>query len=151
MRYCESASRALRLFVGFMGLAMFFIPVPFVIHAYPGMPLQHLLLVALCVTVPVLVGLVFLAAAISRPRALRFDRARRQMLHTSRNPLAAREVSIGFDRVVLLDVLAREAEDGTYYLVRLGLKGERPMHLGSFDQREDAEYWRSRIEAALTV
>lgn len=149
MRYCESASWALRLFVGFMGLAMFFIPVPFVIHAHPGMPILQLLLVAVCVVVPVLVGLLFLAAALSRPRELRFDRARRQMLRTSHNPLGAREVSVGFDQVVLLDVLPRESEDGTYYLVRLGLKGERPMHLGSFEQLEDAEYWRSRIEAAL--
>lgn len=149
LRYCESASWGLRLFVGFMGLAMFCIPVPFVIHAHPGMPIQQLLLVAVCVVVPVLVGLLFLAAAISRPRSLRFDPARRQMLRTSHNPLGPRDVTIDFDQVALLDVLQRESEDGPYYLVRLGLKGERPMHLGSFEQRADAEYWRSRIDATL--
>lgn len=149
LRYSERSTWPLRLFVGFMGMAMFCIPVPFVIHAHRGMPVLHLLLAAVCVVIPVLVGLLFLVGACSRPLQLHFDRARRQMLRTSHWPLGRRNVPIGFDQVTLLDILQRESEDGPYYLVRLGLQGERPMHLGSFDHRVDAEYWRDRLRATL--
>jgi len=44
----------------------------------------------------------------------------------------------------------RTSEDGPYHVLRLTVRGERPMHLGGFDRREDAERWRSRI-AALFV
>ena len=147
--YSETSTWGLRLFVGFIGLAMFCIPVPFVIHAHRDMPVLHLLLAAICVVVPVLMGLFLLSAAFSRPLRLCFDTRRRQMLRTSHWPLGRRDVPIGFDKVTLLDVLQRESEDGPYHLVRLGLQGERPMHLGSFDQRADAEYWRSRLQATL--
>lgn len=145
--YAEHMSVAMRLFVGFIGVSMFVVPVPFVIHAHAGLPWYHLLLVAVCVVLSSLLGVFLLTVALCRPLHLQFDKRQRQLLLTSRWPLGKRCVPVPYESITGLDLLQRESEDGPYYVVRLALNGKRPFHLGSFDSREDAEHWLARLEA----
>lgn len=149
LRYQEHISLPLRLFVGLIGLSMFVIPLPFVLHAHLGLPWWQLLLVALCVVVPCLVGPLFLALALCRCFRVQFDTPRQRLLRTSRWPLGRRRVSLDYTRLEQPDVLECPSEDGPYFVVRLAVRGERPMHLGSFDQQTQAEHWRSRIARQL--
>jgi len=149
LRYAEHISVPMRLFVGVIGLSMFLIPVPFVIHASVQTPWPHLLLAAACVLAACALGVLFLVIAFGRVLSLQFDAAGRRVLRTSRWPLGSRNVSIGFDRFAPPDILERASEDGPNYVLRLAVQGERPMHLGGFDRKEDAERWRGRIAALL--
>ena len=56
LRYAEHMPLGQRVFVGVIGVAMFMIPVPFVVHAHWGLPWLQLLLVAVCVLAPSLLG-----------------------------------------------------------------------------------------------
>ena len=149
LRYAEHISVAMRLFAGVLGLGMFLIPVPFVLHASLDTPWWHLLLAAACVLAGSAMGLLFMALALGRVLVLKFDTTRRRVLRTSRWPWGARQTPIDFGRFAPPDVLERASEDGPYYVVRLAVRGERPMHLSGFDRREDAEHWRDRIAAQL--
>ena len=149
LRYEEHISIALRLFAGVIGLSMFIIPVPFLLHVDWSTPWMHMLLVLVCVVVPCLMGGLFLALALCRTRRLQFDTRRRLLLRTSRWPLGRRDVSISYAQLSALDVEQRESEEGPYYLVRLGVQGEKPMQLGAFDTLAEAELWRGRIAAQL--
>ena len=149
LHYEEHISVPQRIFVGVIGMGMFIIPVPFVQHAHWGLPVWQLLLVALCVLAPSLMGLLCLAIALCRCLRLRFDSTRRQMLRTSRWPLAARWSEIDYEKIASIGILERSSEDGPYYVISLVVRGEWPMHLGSFDGREEAQWWRQRIAAQL--
>ena len=149
LHYEEHISVPLRIFVGVMGVGMFVIPIPFVQHTHWGLPVWQLLLVALCIVAPSLMGLLCLAIALGRCLRLRFDSQRRQMLRTSRWPLAARWAAIDYAKLVSPGILERSSEDGPFYVISLTVHGERPMHLGAFDGREEAERWRQRIAAQL--
>ena len=150
LHYAEHISVPMRLFVGAIALGMFLIPVPFVMHATARTPWLHLLLAAACVVAACAMGALFLTIALGRVLTLHFDPAWRQVRRTSRWPLVGRTVHIAFDRFAPPEVVERTSEDGPYHVLRLTVHGERPMHLGGFDRREDAERWRSRI-AALFV
>ena len=149
--YAEHMSLGMRLFGGCIGAAMFVIPVPFFMHAHSGLPWYQLLLAAVCVVLPSALGLFFLMLALCRPLRLQFDKPRRQVLVTSRWPLGPRDVPVDYRHITALGLLQRESEDGPYYVVRLALNGKRPMHLGSFGSREDAEQWVARLEAQRTA
>lgn len=149
LRYEEHISIPLRLFVGVIGLSMFIIPVPFLLHVGWSTPWLHKLLALVCVVVPCLMGGLFLALALCRTRRLQFDTRRRLLLRTSRWPLGRRQVPIDYDQLSALAVEQRESEEGPYYLVRLGVQGARPMQLGAFDTQAEAELWRGRIAAQL--
>lgn len=145
--YAEHMPLGMRLFGGCIGVAMFVIPVPFFIHTHIGLPWYQLLLAAICVVLPSLLGLFFLMLALCRPLRLQFDEPRRQLLVTSRWPLGKRDVPVDYQHITMIGLLERESEDGPYYVLGLALNEKRPLHLGSFDSREDAEYWLGRLEA----
>lgn len=147
LHYAEHITPALRLFVGLIGLAMFAIPVPFVLHAHPGLPGWQLALAAFCVVVPCLIGLLFLSIALGRCLRLHFDPSQQRLWRTSRWPLGQRHAGIDVARLQPSDVLERASEEGPTYVVRLAVRGERPMHLGGFDRREEAQHWCDRIAA----
>jgi hypothetical protein len=149
LRYDEHISVPMRLFVGVIALGMFLIPMPFAMHASTQTPWLHLLLATACGLAGIAAGLLFLAIALGRVLTLQFDDAQRRVLRTSRWPLGARHAPIAFDRFAPPDVLERASEDGPHYVLRLAVHGERPMHLGGFDHREDAEHWRHRIALLL--
>ncbi|KRB37507.1 MULTISPECIES: hypothetical protein [unclassified Acidovorax] len=149
VRYAEHISVPMRLFVGLLSAAMFLIPVPFVQHASTATPWPHLLLAAACVLAASAMGLLFMAIAMGRVLTLQFDAARRCMVRTSRWPLGARSTSIAFDQIAPPDIQRRESEDGPYYVLRLAVQGERPLQLGGFDRREEAEHWCHRIAALV--
>lgn len=149
LHYAEHISVPMRLFVGLIGLAMFLIPVPFVMHTTTQTPWPHLLLVAVCVVAACAMGALFLTIALGRVLTVHFDPATRQVRRTSRWPLVGRTVHIAFARIAPPEVVKRTSEDGPYHVLRLTVHGERPLHLGGFDRREDAERWRSRIAALL--
>lgn len=145
--YAEHMPVGMRLFVGLIGVSMFVIPVPFVMHAHAGMPWYHLLLAAVCTVLPVLLGIFLLCVALCHPLRLQFDKQRCQFLLTSRWPLAKRCVPVDLEDITGIHLLQRESEDGPYYVIGFAMNGKRPLHLGSFDGRKDAEYWLGRLEA----
>lgn len=147
LRYEEHISWPLRLFVAVIGLAMFLIPVPFVQHGHWGLPWWQLLLLALCILIPVLLGLLFLCLAGGRCLRLHFDNGPRCMVRHGRLPLPPGAVP--YTQIEPPSVLERSAEDGPYYVVRLRVQGERAMHLGSFGLRADAQAWCQRISDQL--
>ena len=147
LHYAEHISVPMRFFVGLIGLCMFMIPVPFVTHATAQTPWPHLVLAAACVLAACAMGALFMAIALGRVLTLHFDPARRQVHRTSRWPLVGRTAHIAFDRFAPPEVVERSSEDGPYYVLRLAVPGQRPMHLGGFERRDDAERWCSRIAA----
>lgn len=149
MRYAEHISVPMRLFAGVLGLCMFLIPVPFAVHANAQTPWQHGLLAVVSILAACSLGLLFLTLALGRVLTLEFDGLQRHLLRTSRWPLSRRKAPIAFDRLEPPSILERTSEDGPHYVLRLAVRGERPMHLGGFDRREDAERWRSRMETLL--
>ncbi|WP_028605759.1 hypothetical protein [Ottowia thiooxydans] len=149
LRYAEHISTPLRLFAGVIGLAMLLIPVPFLLHAHLGLPWWQLVLVALCVVFPGLVGLLFLTIALGRCLRLHFDTPRRRLTRNSRFPLMTRLAFVAYSQVEPPTLQERSSEDGPYFVIRLGVRGERPMHLGSFERREEGEQWRGRIAGQL--
>lgn len=149
LRYAEHISVPLRLFSGVLGFCMFLIPVPFVLHASLQTPWWHLLLAAACVLAATAMGLLCWVLAFGRVLSLQFNTTKRRVLRTSRWPLGARNTPLEFECFAPPDILERASEDGPYYVVRLTARGERPMHLASFDLKDDAEHWRSRIAAQL--
>ena len=149
LRYGEHISIGMRLFVGVLGLSMFIIPVPFLMHVGWSTPWLHKLLVLVCVVVPCVMGGLFLTLALCRTRQLQFDTRRRLLLRTSRWPLGRRHTPIPYAQLTPPDIAQRESEEGPYYLVRLGVQGARPMQLGAFDTLAEAELWRGRIAAQL--
>lgn len=149
LRYEEHISVPLRLFVGVIGLTMFLIPVPFVLHAHLGLPWWQLVLVAVCVVLPCLVGVLFLTIALGRCLRLRFDSPGRRLMYKSRLPFKTRHACIAYEAVESPSLQERSSEDGPYFVIRLGLSGQRPMYLGSFDRREEGLQWLDRVTAQL--
>lgn len=145
LRYEERISIPLRFFVGFIGMGMFVIPVPFLLNIHLGLPTWQLLLAALCVLAPSFVGVLFLCIALGRCLHLYFDTPRRIMLRGSRWPLGSRWTVISYVDVDSPSLQKRSSEDGPYYIILLGIRGERAMQLGSFSSRDEAEQWRNRI------
>lgn len=145
LRYEERISFPQRIFVAFIGLGMFVIPVPFLLNIHLGLPSWQLLLAALCVLAPSLVGVLFLCIALGRCLHLHFDNTRRIMRRGSRWPFGSRWKVISYEDVDPPSLLQHSSEDGPYYVILLRIRGERAMQLGSFSSRDEAEQWRNRI------
>ena len=147
LRYEEHISWPMRLFVAVMGLAMFLIPVPFLQHGHWGLPWWQLLLLAVCITLPVLLGVFFLCLACGRCLRLHFDQRQRCLVRHGRLPLRPR--AIPYADIEPPTVLERSSEDGPYYVLRLRVQGERAMHLSSFGLQTEAQVWCQRIADEL--
>ncbi|WP_312530993.1 hypothetical protein [Comamonas sp.] len=145
LRYAESISGPMRLFAATIGLAMFLIPVPFVHHAHAGLRWWQWLLLAACVAVPALMGLFFLSLAGGRCLRLHFDNRQRCMLRHRRFPWPRHPEAVPYAQIDPPSVLERSSEDGPHYVVRLAVRGERAMHLGSFGWQAEAQDWCQRI------
>ena len=150
LEYRERRSPLVRAFIALMGLAMFVIPIPFVQHGRWTTPSFETLIPIAGVVLPVLVGAMCLGIALSRVTLLRFDAAHRLMRHTTQGPLGRHQAEIGYERIERIEVAMRETMDSPpYYRVVLTVAGLRPMELGSFAKRSEAEYWQHRIEAQV--
>ena len=114
LHYAEHISVPMRLFVGVIGLCMFLIPVPFVMHASTQTPWSHLLLAAACVLAACAMGALFLVIAFGRVLTLHFVPRQRCVLRTSRWPLGSRNAPVAFDRFAPPEVVERTSEDGPY-------------------------------------
>lgn len=149
LRYEERISVPQRLFVGFIGVGMFVIPMPFLLHSHLGLPVWQLLLVALCIVAPSLMGLLCLAIALGRCLHLRFDAQQRIIWLGSRWPFGPRWRFISYTHITSPNVLKRPSEDGPFYVIQLKVSGSRAMQLGSFSSQDEAEQWKSRIAEEL--
>ncbi|QMV72402.1 hypothetical protein HS961_05900 [Comamonas piscis] len=147
LHYAEHISWPMRLFVAVIGLAMFLIPVPFLQHGHWGLPWWQLLLLAVCITLPVLLGTFFLCLAGGRCLRLHFDKRQRCLVRHGRLPLPPR--AIPYADIEPPSVLERSSEDGPYYVLRLRVQGERAMHLSSFGLQTEAQVWCQRIADEL--
>lgn len=146
----RSLAWPLRGFIVLVGLGMFVIPVPFVMHASWRAPNLSTLLAVACIVLPCLVGALFLRIALGGPRRIEFDRARRCLLHTRRGLLGTRRLQIGFDRIERIEVVRRESMDyPDFFVLRLHASGRRPMEVGAFDEQAQAQHWQQRIEAQV--
>ncbi|WP_354442292.1 hypothetical protein [Ottowia thiooxydans] len=139
----------MRFFVGVIALAMFLIPVPFVLHTHLGLPWWQLGLAALCVVLPCLAGLLFLTIALGRCLRLHFDASGGRLLRTSRLPFKWHPACIAYAELEPPSLQERSSEDGPYFVIRLGVRGRWPMYLGSFDRREEGVHWLDRVTAQL--
>ena len=147
LHYAEHISWPMRLFVAVIGLAMFLIPLPFLQHGHWGLPWWQLLLLAFCITLPVLLGMFFLCLACGRCLRLHFDQRQRCLVRHGRLPLPAR--AIRYADIEPPSLLERSSEDGPYYVLRLRVRGERAMHLSSFGLQTEAQVWRQRLANEL--
>ncbi len=142
----------LRGFILLLGLGMFVIPVPYVLHASWRAPNLMTLLAVACIVLPSLLGGFFLWVGVAGALRVEVDRASRRLRCSTRGPLGTRHWQIGFDRIERIEVVRREAsDDPAFYLLVLHAAGHRPLQLGVYDTREDAEAWRQRLLAATSA
>jgi hypothetical protein len=137
-------------FVGFGALA-FLIPYPFLLHADWSSATASTLGAAVGVVAPPVLGLLFIGLGMARPQQLRFNGRRRELERSGRRPWGSRHETLAFDRVERVDVVRqphREAADDLFEVV-LTLSGRRPIRLGAYDGRDEAEHWAGRVRAAL--
>lgn len=149
LRYREHLGAPLRCFVGVLAVAMWMIPVPFVVHLNASAPWPMWLVAGAAVLAASAMGTLFTAIALGRPLQLWFCPARGCLLRTSRWPWQARDVPIAFDRITLHEPLRKSSEDGDYFVLSVQVDTERPMQLGVWDALEQARHWHTRLELCL--
>lgn len=135
-----------RLLFWFFGVAMFTIPIPFVMHAAWHVVSWTTLVAAVCVVAPVALGLTFIAIGFAPAQGLRMDRSRREIERTVRWIWGERHASFAFADVDTVEVHCnRHGDDGPTFQVLLRLRGRRPFKLGIWSDAVEAAHWRQRV------
>jgi hypothetical protein len=141
----------LRLVAGFFGVLMFAIPYPFLVNAsWQDGPLS-MLVATLGVLMPLLTGAFFIAIGLVGAQRVEFDTARRRrLLRTARGPLGRRRAVIGFERVDAVELVRHAGvDDPDVHEIVLRLRGHRPIKLGAYHERAQAEHWQQRLQAMV--
>lgn len=140
----------LRLLAGFFAIAMLLIPYPFLIYTRWLEPDWTILLSLFAVVFPTFVAGVFGMLALAPARKLRFDAGRRVIIEYLSGPLGRWRREHDFRSVTDASIEMRHPDDdGPYPVLKLHLTGRRPMEIGAFEARPDAEFWRARILALV--
>ena len=140
----------LRLFILVLGLGIgIMIPIPFMIHADWGTPSPTLLLAALCIIVPVVLGSFFVILSFVSSTELRLDPTAGCAVRIMRGPFLKRHETYPFSALTPPVLIMRDSEDGPYPVLRLRLPKWPVVEMSDFSGRPEAEKWRERIAAVL--
>ncbi|MDP9765165.1 hypothetical protein [Deinococcus enclensis] len=138
------------IFIFFGGLA-FLIPYPFLLHDNWTSATASTLVATLGVVAPSLLGLLFIGIGMARPRHMTFDQRRRELLYSRRRPWGSAQETLPFHSVERVDVVRqphRETPEDLFEIV-LSFQSRRPIKLGAYDSRNEAEHWAQRVQSAL--
>jgi hypothetical protein len=145
--YREHMPHWVRVFCGVIGLSMFLIPIPYVMHN-DWHTFSFATIVAIAAIIfPVLVGGMIVFVSVSGVRQLVFQNAQRMAVQTMRWPFISKRSEIAADRFRSVEVAMRDSEDGPYPVLKLFIHGSRPLTLVGFETRADAYLWKELIEA----
>lgn len=142
----------LRLLVFFFGGLAFLIPYPFLLHADWTSLTGSTLAAAAGVVLPPLLGLLFIGIGMAKPQQVHFDRQRRELVRSGRRPWGSARETLAFDRVERVEVVRqpyREDPQDLFEIV-LTIRRRRPIKLGAYDRRDEAEHWQRRVQAVLS-
>lgn len=149
--YEEHLSIWARLFVGVIGLSMFFIPIPYIIHNdWTALSFTWLVAVA-AIIAPVIFGYFVMYVALSGARRLVFQNTLRVARQTLHWPFYTKTSDIAATRFRSVDLHMRDSEDGPYPILRITIDGMRPVVMANFRDRADADQWKLRIEAWINA
>lgn len=140
----------LRLFILVLGLGVgIVIPIPFILHADWGTPSPTLLLAALCIMVPAVLGSFFVLLSFASSTELRLDPARGHAVRIMRGPILKRHETYPLSALTPPTLIMRDSEDGPYPVLRLRLPKWPVVEMSDFSGRAEAETWQERIAALL--
>jgi hypothetical protein len=149
--YAERTGIAIRLFVAFIGASMFMIPVPYIIHAPWGTWSPTNLLALVCIIAPSLLGAVLLTAAMIGARRITFDTAARTLSTSTGSVIGTWRRLYRFDQIGPVDIVHHiGGDEPDWYQIALPLQGRRPLKLGIFSTRQQAEGMKACIAALLS-
>ncbi|WP_439814818.1 hypothetical protein [Zavarzinia sp. CC-PAN008] len=149
---CEArSSLGVRLFAAVIGLSMFMIPVPYVIHAPWGEVSLTILLAVACIVAPTAFGLFVLFIAVTGRTWVEIDGNLRQVRSGWHGLFGTWLSAVPFTAVESVEVVRRtSSEDPDWFQVALRVAGRRrPVSLGVFSSAGEAEPWRRRIAALV--
>lgn len=151
--YRERLSPWVRVLALVIGVAMFLIPIPFVQHGHWREPSAGTLVAVAGVVFAVLAGVVFVAIALAGVRRIEFDLRQRRLLCTTIGPLGVRRFEAGFDRIERIELVWHDGlDDPGFYEMAMHLAGRRrPLALGVYDTRDEAETWQRRVLAEVAA
>ncbi len=131
-----------------LGIAII-VPAPFIIHADWGTPSPGLLLAALCIVFPVIVGSFFVLLAFASSTELRLDPATGCATRMMRGPLLRRHETYPFSALQPPTLIMRDSEDGPFPVLRMRLPRWPAVEMSDFSGRSEAEEWQNRITKLL--
>lgn len=142
----------LRLLAMGFGAALFLVPYPFLLHARWTPLSASTLLAGACVLLPPLLGLYFIRMGLVMPQRLRFDTRQRQIVRSTPGLFGRRVETLAFDRAERVEVVRHAGiDDPDVFELVLALRGRRPLKLGVYDSRADAEQWQRRLQELLAA
>ena len=137
---------ALRLVALFFALVALSVTIPFAAYTNWSAADWTVLVGIFGIVFPLFVAALFTMMGLAPGQRLRFDAARRMVTENLSGPLGRRQREFAFTAIGNAAVAMREPEDGKPYpVLMLGVAGRRPMEIGTFDDRAEAEFWRDRI------
>ena len=138
--YEEHLSIWVRLFVGVIGLGMFFIPVPYIIHN-DWTTFSFITLVAIAAIIaPVIFGYAVMYVALSGVRRMVFQNTPRVARQSMRWPFYTKTSNIAATRFRSVDLHMRDSEDGPYPILRITIDGMRPVVMANFGAASLSRY-----------
>lgn len=148
--YTERTGPAIRLFVAFIGASMFVIPVPFIIHAPWGTWAPINLLALVFIIAPSLLGAFFLTIAMIGARRITFDTATRTLSTSTGSVTGTWRRLYRFDQIGPIEIVHHiGGDEPDWYQIALPLEGRRPLKLGIFSTRQQAEAMRERVAGLI--
>ncbi|CAH1648178.1 conserved hypothetical protein [Hyphomicrobiales bacterium] len=140
----------LRLFSLVLGLGVgIVIPIPFIIHADWGTPSPTLLLAALCIVFPAVLGSFFVLLSFASSTELRLDQTTGHAMRIMRGPFLRRHETYPFSALTAPTLIMRDSEDGQYPILRMRLPKWPAVEMSEFSGRAEAEKWQERITTLL--
>lgn len=140
----------LRLFILLLGLGIgIVVPLPFIIHADWGTPSPTLLLAALCIILPIVLGSFFVILAFASSTELRLDLATGFATRIMRGPFLRRHETYPLSMLTPPALIMRDSEEGAYPVLRMRLPKWPMLEMSDFSGRAEAETWQARIAAVL--
>lgn len=142
----------LRLFTLVLGLALAtMIPIPFIIHADWTTPSLVLLVAALCIVAPILLGSFFVLISLVSATELRLDPTTGWADRTLRGPIINKKDRFRLSEMSPPEAFMRDTDDDPIAILRLRLPGRRwKIDMPGFSSLADAQRWRDLITQAIS-
>lgn len=149
----ESLSPLARGFVLLMAVAMFVIPVTFVVLVPWTTPTWSMLLAVLAIVAFAALGATFAWMGLASVKEAVFDARRRVLRIALSGPLGNRDQALPFEAIESIVVQRSQGmEDPDVFQLRVQIMArKRPYRLGMFGTQCEAESWQARLQSLLSA